>query len=67
MEGTVKTLVSEKGFGFIRSQDGSDWFFHRSGMLEDRRDFDELRLGDRVEFQTEQSPKGPRAVSVVRV
>ena len=40
-----------------------EYFFHRSG-LEGSLDFDRLVGGERVEFEVEQSPKGPRANKV---
>jgi CspA family cold shock protein len=61
--GTVKKLVSERGFGFITADDGKEYFFHRSG-LDASLDFDRLRGGEKVEFDIEQSPKGPRAARV---
>lgn len=62
MTGTVKRLVRDRGFGFIRGEDGVEWFFHRSSMR--GGDFDALNEGQRVHFEQEQSPKGPRAGSV---
>jgi CspA family cold shock protein len=59
-EGTVKKIVSDRGFGFIAADDGKEYFFHRSAIPE----FDSLRGGERVEFDTEPSPKGPRAARV---
>lgn len=61
--GKVKT-VTGKGFGFI-AQEGSekDIFYHESsleGELVDRK----LQVGDQVEFEIEQSDKGPRAVNI---
>jgi CspA family cold shock protein len=61
--GTVKKLVSDRGFGFITADDGKDYFFHR-GALEGGLDFDRLVGGERVDFEVEASPKGPRAVKV---
>jgi cold shock protein len=61
--GTVKKVVSDRGFGFITAEDGKDYFFHRGG-LQASLDFDRLFGGERVEFDVEQSPKGPRAVNV---
>ena len=58
--GTVKKVISDRGFGFITAEDGKDYFFHRDG-LESSLDFDRLQGGERVEFDVEQSPKGPRA------
>ncbi|HEY4864571.1 MAG: cold shock domain-containing protein [Candidatus Dormibacteraeota bacterium] len=56
--GTIKKLVSERGFGFIQADDGKEYFFHRSGT---EGDFDGLRGGEMVTFEVEGSPKGPRA------
>jgi CspA family cold shock protein len=62
--GTIKRIVRDKGFGFITPDEGSDdVFFHRS-KLASRVEFDELREGDRVEFQTRAGDKGPQAFDV---
>lgn len=59
--GTIKKIVAERGFGFIAAEDGQEYFFHRSGT---NADFDRLQGGERVSFQVEASPKGPRAGAV---
>ena len=59
--GTIKKLVSDRGFGFIAAEDGKEYFFHRSGT---DTDFDRLQGGESVTFQVEPSPKGPRAAHV---
>ena len=64
--GTVKKVVSDRGFGFITAEDGKDYFFHRDS-LEASLDFDRLVGGEKVEFETEPSQKGPRAVHVKSV
>ena len=61
--GTVKKVVSDRGFGFIAADDGKEYFFHRSG-LDASLDFDRRGGGEKVEFEVEQSPKGPRATRV---
>ena len=61
--GTVKKVVSDRGFGFITAEDAKEYFFHRDS-LDSSLDFDRLSGGERVEFQIEQSPKGPRASNV---
>ena len=62
--GKIKKLVSDKGFGFITSDDrGKDLFFHVS-VIEDGA-FESLVEGQSVEFESEDGPKGPRA-SMVR-
>lgn len=62
MTGVVKRLVIEKGFGFIRTPDGVERFFHRSAVVDDQ--FDDLREGQSVSFEEESSQKGPRASHV---
>ena len=61
--GTVKKIVADRGFGFIVAEDGKEYFFHRSGLLP-TLDFDRLTGGERVTFELESSPKGPRATQV---
>ena len=61
--GTIKKVVSDRGFGFITAADQKDYFFHRNA-LDYSLDFDRLVGGEKVEFEIEQSPKGPRAAQV---
>jgi cold shock protein len=58
--GTIKKLVSDRGFGFIAAEDGREYFFHRTG-LDPSVNFDSLAGGERVNFEIEPSQKGPRA------
>lgn len=60
-QGTIKKLVTDKGFGFIAG-DGKEMFFHQSSV--DSVSFDELREGQAVEYTEGQGPKGPRAENV---
>lgn len=62
IQGTVKKIVSDKGFGFILGPQEVEYFFHRSAL--DRGRFEDLRVGQAVEFEPEESSKGPRAESV---
>lgn len=62
MNGTIKRLVSEKGFGFVAADGGSEYFFHQSACNGTR--FDDLREGQSVTFEKGQGPKGPRAENV---
>jgi cold shock protein len=62
--GTVKWFNESKGFGFITSEDGSDVFVHYSSIQSNG--FKSLAEGDRVSFDTENGPKGPKAVNVVK-
>jgi cold shock protein len=62
MQGTIKRVIRDRGFGFIRSAEGQEVFFHRSGLQ--NLNFDSLKEGDNVEFELERGEKGPRAVNV---
>ena len=62
--GTVKWFNESKGFGFITSEDGSDVFVHYSSIQ--GNGFKSLAEGDSVSFETENGPKGPKAVNVVK-
>jgi len=62
IKGTIKRLISDKGFGFVAAQDGTEYFFHQSACTGVR--FDELREGQSVSFEKGQGPKGPRAERV---
>jgi cold shock protein len=61
--GTIKKVVADRGFGFISAEDGKEYFFHRDG-LQAPLSFDRLIGGERVSFEVEASPKGPRATQV---
>ncbi len=61
--GTIKRVISDRGFGFIGGEDGKEYFFHRN-ELASSLDFDRLVGGENVSFDVEQSPKGARAVKV---
>lgn len=61
-KGTIKRLVSDKGFGFIAAGDGNEYFFHQSACSGIA--FDDLREGQAVTFESGQGPKGPRAENV---
>lgn len=62
MNGTVKRLVSDKGFGFIADESGKESFFHQSVLQ--RGEFDTLQEGTAVTFDKGVGPKGPRAEDV---
>ncbi len=64
MKGTIKKLT-DKGFGFITGEGlAKDLFFHSNSLV--GVTFEELREGDEVTFETEESPKGMNAVNVQR-
>ena len=62
--GTIKRLVSEKGFGFVAASDGSEYFFHQSAC--NGCQFDSLREGQAVTFEKVRA-EGPRAETFARV
>jgi CspA family cold shock protein len=59
INGTIKRLVSDKGFGFVMADDGTEYFFHQSALT--NAQFHELREGQALTFVKGQGPKGPRA------
>ena len=61
-KGKVKKLIRDRGFGFISDTDGREVFFHQSSLVGSA--FDTLKGDEEVEFEVENSPKGPRAVNV---
>ena len=64
MKGTIKWYNGMKGFGFIEVEgDEKDVFVHRSAVPEGIR----LNEGDSVEFEIEESDKGPQATSLTKV
>jgi CspA family cold shock protein len=62
IQGTIKRLVTDKGFGFVQAADGTEYFFHQSACVDAR--FDELREGQALTFEKGQGPKGPRAENI---
>lgn len=66
MNGVIKRLVSDKGFGFIAEDTTKvEHFFHRTGVQNMR--FEHLKEGDRVSFESTDGEKGPRAEKVVKL
>lgn len=60
--GKIKKLVRDRGFGFISDTDGREVFFHQSSLV--GVGFDALNEDDKVEFEVQNSEKGPSAVNV---
>lgn len=65
MKGTVKMFNKEKGYGFIHAEDNRDYFFHYSALVMD--DYKTAEKGENVEFDTENSERGPRAANVKKI
>lgn len=65
MIGTVKWFNSEKGFGFITTEEGQDVFAHYSKISIDG--FKTLEEGQKVEFDVTEGTKGPQAENIVPV
>ena len=58
--GTVKRWMDRSGYGFITTEDGKDVFVHNS----DIQGKNSLEVGEKVEFEITEGPKGPRASNV---
>ena len=63
MQGTIRKVIAERGFGFITGEDGKDYFFHRDALTAPLN-FDRMTTGERVEFELQASERGPRAVNI---
>ena len=59
--GTVKWFNSEKGFGFIEIEGEKDIFVHTSAIKDSSKSLEE---GQKVQFETEEGPKGLQAIEV---
>jgi len=63
MNGTISKVLADKGFGFIKGEDGQEYFMHRSAVR-DGSVFEQLRDNQPVTFDVGQGDKGPRAENV---
>ena len=61
-KGTVKWFNEAKGFGFITREGAPDVFVHHTAIMMDG--YRSLEEGQRVEFDIEQSDRGPQASAV---
>ncbi len=61
-EGSVKWFNEKKGYGFIQQENGQDLFVHYTAIQSEG--FKTLTEGQRVRFEVEETPKGPKAKNV---
>jgi CspA family cold shock protein len=61
-EGSVKWFNEKKGYGFIQQENGQDLFVHYTAIQGDG--FKTLAEGQKVRFEVEDTPKGPKAKNV---
>jgi len=64
-EGKVKWFNEKKGMGFIEQDGGPDLFVHYTAITGEG--FKTLAEGQRVRFEVEETPKGPKAKNVEKI
>ncbi len=60
-QGTIKKVMAEKGFGFLKGEQG-ELFFHHSALVDTT--IEALRVGQEVTYTEGRGPKGPRAENI---
>ncbi len=65
MQGVVKWFNKEKGFGFITSEGGHDYFCHYSEVVGEGYKF--LDQDEKVEFEIQESSKGELAINIIKL
>lgn len=60
--GLVVRLFADEGYGFLRTPDGREFYFHRHSVLHD--DFERMTIGTEVRFVEQMGEMGPQASSV---
>jgi CspA family cold shock protein len=60
MKGTIKWYNTRKGYGFILGENGKETFLHRSAVPPELQ----LKEGDKVEYEIEESDRGPKATNL---
>ena len=58
----VSALFPEKGYGFLTTPDGREFYFHKNSVLHDK--FKNLKIGMKVRFVEELGEKGAQASTV---
>lgn len=61
--GKVKFYNRSKKYGFIQGDDGTDYFFHQTGLADDI----DVKDGDKVEFTPEEGDRGKKAVNIALI
>jgi len=61
-KGTIRRLISDRGYGFIATEEGQDLFFHRNDLQ--GVDYESLAEGQEVEFEVTRTAKGMNAANV---
>jgi CspA family cold shock protein len=64
-KGTIRRLITDRGFGFIQTAEGKDLFFHRSELQ--GVDYSALREGREVEYEVGQGRNGRSEAVKVRL
>ena len=64
-EGVVKWFNANKGYGFIKREEGQDLFVHFSSI--NMQGYKSLTEGDKVSFEVEDTERGPQAKNVAKV
>ena len=63
MKGTIKWYNAGKGYGFIQGEDEKDVFVHRSAIPNGTY----INEGDKVEYEIEDTERGPSAKDVKKL
>ena len=60
IKGTVKWFNTEKGFGFVKDEEGNEYFTHHSAVAQGTV----LKENDKVSFEPAENERGKQAKSV---
>ncbi len=64
LKGVIKRIMYDRNYGFVNVEgEEKEVFFHRSGVKED---FNDLKEGDEVEFDVEETDRGSQATNLVK-
>jgi len=62
-KGTIKRIITNRGYGFIQTGEKGDIFFHATDLL-NGVSFDSLTEGQQVEFEIKPTSRGLKAISI---